>query len=70
MIYIIVRLDFDSLENHYGNALNYKILGYIDGDKEKAQKIVEELNKTQKYNTWDGEYPKFSFIEVKNYEQG
>ena len=69
-IYLIIRTDFDDLENH--DPIRQKTLGYAES-AEHATAILKALESSEpKYKGWDfswtnREYPRFSIKEVNKY---
>lgn len=69
-IYLIIRKDFDNLENH--DAERYDILGYAE-TLEHATAIVKALEISEpKYKGWDFGftnrlYPQFSIKPIEKY---
>ena len=74
MIYLIIKYDFDNLENIVAKAEISTIIGYTN-TKEEAEKYIEEAEKINKefsytYTSWDDNstYPKYKIQEVQNIE--
>ena len=65
-IYLIIRKDFDNLENR--DTDRYDILGYAE-TMEHATAIVKSLAISEpKYKGWDkNEYPQFSIKPIEKY---
>ena len=65
-IFVIIRKDFDILENH--NPIIETICGYVKNEI-KAQSIVDSLNKQSTYKGWDNKmYPIFRYVKVEEYK--
>lgn len=64
-IYLVRRIDFDSLENDASNARSMSILGYFNDAKAADQFCANERKTAVAQRGWDGDtYPKFESIRV------
>lgn len=57
-MYLIKKIEFDSLENHTRNARVETIVGVIDGDENDASKWIDEHSpeSNKLYRGWDGKF--------------
>ena len=67
-MYLIKRVDFDSLENRLSDAICETIVGVIDCDEDTVLKWIDEHNQTpdKHYKGWDGViYPYYTKTKVE-----
>lgn len=67
-MYLIKRVDFDSLENRLSDAICETIVGVIDCDEDTVSKWIDEHNQTpdKHYKGWDGViYPYYTKTKVE-----
>lgn len=72
-MYLIKKVEFDSLENRINDAIVTTIVGVIDGGEEEAQKWINEHERSieNKYRGWDNKYyPYFTKEPVENLNNG
>lgn len=70
-LFMIIVTSCDTLEKSYGDAIVKYELGSVSG-KEKADKIVEELNSKfgRKYEGWGGEmFPFYSSKPIFHFDK-
>ena len=66
MVYLIIRLDFDNLENSTALAEYSTFLGYKITEKEALEYIKEQETNIKKYKSWDNDiYPKYKIKKVE-----
>ena len=62
-VFLVTKVDFDSMENDYANAIVTKKVGFA-GSKEEADAWVA-TRKNAQYVGWDRtEYPRYEIEEI------
>ena len=62
-VFLVTKVDFDSMENNYANAIIMKKVGFT-GSKVEADAWVA-MQKDSQYKTWDREtYPRYLVEEI------
>lgn len=65
---IIIKVDFDNLENSSSDAIYTEIIGYVE-TIEDAEFIINQLDAVEKYKGWNNiSYPYFKYKEIKKLE--
>lgn len=68
-IWLIIKYDFDNIENHRGEAMRETIIGYYD-NYDNAVNFIQSSKQEKIYKGWDNnEYPWYEIRPIKCLEK-